>query len=175
MSTPAGTLKVMAGDAFACVQVSGRANFTLGIDFQALLAELHKRDYPYVVLDLSDCMLMDSTFLGILTGFGLKMGQGAEASNKRVVELLNPNARVSELLENLGVMQLFTLRQGTQDTPPCAEQPLPTNPAPSQQQLKRACLEAHQTLMSLNSENAARFKDVTQFLSEEIKKSKTAA
>ena len=173
MSNPVGHLKVMTGDDFACVKVSGRANFTLGIDFQTLLAEVQKRNYAYVVLDLSDCMLMDSTFLGILTGFGLKMGSINGGSKSHVVELLNPNARVAELLENLGVLQLFTLRQGEQDRP-CVEQSSPAITAPSQQQLKRACLEAHQTLMSLSNENASRFKDVAQFLSEELKRTKSA-
>jgi hypothetical protein len=35
------------------------------------------------------------------------------------------------------------------------------------------CLEAHQTLIELSPANAARFKDVAQFLAEGAKKSKT--
>jgi anti-sigma B factor antagonist len=174
MSTPSGQLKVLTGDDFACVKISGRANFTLGIDFQSLLGEVQKRDYSIVVMDLTDCLLMDSTFLGILTGFGLKMSQPNGSSKSHVVELLNPNVRVAELLENLGVIQLFTLRHGTNDTP-CVEQTTPSLPAPNQQQLTRACLEAHQTLMAMSADNATKFKDVAQFLSEELKKTKTAA
>jgi hypothetical protein len=33
-------------------------------------------------------------------------------------------------------------------------------------------MEAHETLMALSPENAARFKDVAQFLAEGVKKSK---
>jgi len=39
--------------------------------------------------------------------------------------------------------------------------------------LTRTSIEAHQILMALSPENAARFKDVTQFLAEGLKKAKT--
>lgn len=166
-------MKVLVGEDFACVKVSGRANFTLGIDFQTLLSEMQRRDYGYVVMDLSDCMLMDSTFLGILTGFGLKMSQ-TNGTKRRVVELLNPNSRVSDLLENLGVIQLFTVRHGTNESP-CQEIQTGSSASPSHQELTRTCLDAHKILMDLSPENAARFKDVAQFLTEELKKQKTPA
>jgi anti-sigma B factor antagonist len=172
MNVVPGKLKVLTGDDFACVRISGRANFTMGMDFQSLLAEVQKRNYHYVVMDLSECMLMDSTFLGILTGFGLKMAQTNGDSKPHVVELMNPNSRVSELIENMGVMRLFRLHEGVHKTPQCEEQQLSSSSPASQQQLTRSCLEAHQILMSLNAENAARFKDVAQFLAEELKKSK---
>jgi hypothetical protein len=40
---------------------------------------------------------------------------------------------------------------------------------PTHEQITRTCLEAHQTLMQVNPENATRFKDVTQFLAEDLK------
>jgi len=36
--------------------------------------------------------------------------------------------------------------------------------------LTRACLEAHETLMAINPENVARFKDVAMFLAEDLAK-----
>ena len=38
--------------------------------------------------------------------------------------------------------------------------------------MTRTCLEAHQTLIDLSPANAARFKDVAQFLAEGVKKPK---
>ncbi len=51
---------------------------------------------------------MDSTFLGVLAGFGLANNPDA-APDKREIELLNPSARVRELLDNLGVLSLFNV------------------------------------------------------------------
>lgn len=168
-------MMVLTGKKFACVKITGRANFTLSIEFQMLLNELRKNGFTFVVMDLSDCMLMDSTFLGMLTGFGLKMTQANGESGPHTVELLNPNARISELLDNLGVLHLFKVRQGNASLPDCVEQPSPQAANPNQQQLTRACLEAHETLMSLNAENAKKFKDVAQYLAEELKKQRAVA
>jgi hypothetical protein len=45
---------------------------------------------------------------------------------------------------------------------------------PSHEELTRASLEAHQTLMDLKPENVARFKDVVKFLAEDLKKLRQA-
>ena len=86
---------VLACKNFTCVKVVGRANFTYGPDFKTLLTELARRGYGYFIIDLSECVLMDSTFLGILAGFGLKLNQTA-APDKSGIELLNPNARITD-------------------------------------------------------------------------------
>jgi anti-sigma B factor antagonist len=169
-----GKLTVLAGKNFACVKIAGRANFTLSIDFQSLVNELQKNDYPFVVIDLSECLLMDSTFLGMLTGFGLKMGHPNGQSDPRVVELLNANARIAELLENLGVLHLFKTRQGQLSADECVMLTTPAASSPNQADLTRACLDAHQTLMALNAENATKFKDVARFLADELQKHKSA-
>ncbi|MDB6032217.1 MAG: Anti-sigma-factor antagonist, partial [Verrucomicrobiales bacterium] len=37
-------------------------------------------------------------------------------------------------------------------------------------EISRTCLEAHKTLMEINPANISKFKDVTQFLAEDLKK-----
>jgi hypothetical protein len=113
-------------------------------------------------------MLMDSTFLGVLAGFGLKMNQ-ADASNQRGIELYNPNARITELLENLGALPLFKVITVALQLPGDVETSTPESINPSHEQITRTSLEAHQTLMAVNPDNVARFKDVTQFLAEDLK------
>ena len=116
---------------------------------------------------------MDSTFLGVLAGFGLQLGAPDAAAGDRGIELLNPNARIRELLETLGILHLFRLAQGSRALP---DQPEPCDEnasGPTRDEIKRACLEAHETLMAINPENASRFKDVTQFLAEDVKKLRT--
>jgi anti-anti-sigma regulatory factor len=170
MSTAAAKLLIFAGEKFACLRIIGRANVTTSVDFRSLMNELRQRGYNYFVLDLSECALMDSTFLGVLSGFGLKLRSSQTDPDKLPIELVNANARITELLENLGVLHLFKLTEGGV-TATC--QPTEHTPAnPTKEEITRACLEAHRTLMDINPGNRAKFKEVAAFLAEDLKKSK---
>jgi len=171
MNAPSAKILVFAGEKFVCIKISGRANFTSSIDFKTLVGELRQKGYQYFVLDLSECVLMDSTFLGVLTGFGLQMESQNRDAQTRAIELFNPNPRITDLLENLGVLHLFRVKHGRVSVPDCTERShTPVNA--SREEVTRACLEAHETLMQINPENVARFKEVTQFLAEDLKKLK---
>jgi anti-anti-sigma regulatory factor len=162
-------LSVLVGKDFACVKIAGRANFMSSPDFKTLLGELGQKGYSHFIVDLSECVLMDSTFLGVLAGFGLKTSPDA-APGKCDIELSNPNTRVSELLENLGVLPLFKVITGALQLPGTTESCTPELASPTQKEITRTSLEAHQTLMAANPDNVARFKDVALFLAEDLKK-----
>jgi anti-anti-sigma regulatory factor len=168
MSTLSAKLLVLVGKDFACVKISGRANFSFSPDFKVLLAGLAQKGYGHFIIDLSECVLMDSTFLGVLAGFGLKMNP-AGTPDQHGIELLNANARVTELLENLGALHLFKTTRGalplSGDIQACTPEPA----HPTHEQITRTSLEAHRTLMAVNPDNVARFKDVTRFLAEDLK------
>jgi anti-anti-sigma regulatory factor len=152
---------------FACVRIRGRANYVSSPDFKTLLSELSGKGYQRFIIDLSECVLMDSTFLGVLAGFGLKLPPGT--SGRQGIELLNANARVAELLENLGAARLFRMTNGALELPDDARNGTPAPANPTREDVTRTCLEAHQTLMKMSPENAARFKDVARFLAEDLK------
>jgi anti-sigma B factor antagonist len=164
---------VMVGEQFACIRIVGRANFTSSVDFKTLVDELRQKGCNCFVLDLSECVLMDSTFLGVLVGLGLKLTSGNGEPVRHGVELFNPSPRITELLETLGVLHLFKITEGTFTTaaPTQTVEHAPGNP--TKEEVTCTCIEAHQTLMALSPANAARFKDVAQFLAEGLKKSKT--
>jgi anti-sigma B factor antagonist len=166
MALPSAKLSVLVGKDFACVKIAGRANFTFSPDFKTLLAELVQKGYGHFIIDLSECVLMDSTFLGVLAGFGIKLNQPAP-SHDGGIELSNPNARATELLENLGVLQLFKIITGSLQL--AGEMCVPALVNPSHEEITRTSLEAHQALMAVNPDNVPRFKDVTQFLAEDLK------
>jgi anti-sigma B factor antagonist len=173
MALPSAKLSVLVGKDFACVKIAGRANFTFSPDFKTLLAELIQKGYGRFIIDLSECVLMDSTFLGVLAGFGIKLNQPAAtvgSTATRGIELSNPNARVTELLENLGVLQLFKIVNGTLKISGDVCELTPDPVGASREEIARTSLEAHQTLMAVNPDNVLRFKDVTQFLAEDLKK-----
>ena len=171
MSNSSAKLMVYVSGHLACVKICGRANFTASFDFRTLSDELAAKGFTSFILDLSDCLLMDSTFLGILAGFGLKMAAPVDGKPHRgAIEILNPNARISDSLENLGIAHLFKMvrcennsasGQTASEVPECN---------PSRHDVTKTCLEAHEILMSLDPANIARFKDVTQFLTEDLKR-----
>ena len=165
MGTSSASLLVLVGKDFACVKIAGRANFTSSPDFKTLLEELTQKGYRHFLIDLSACALMDSTFLGVLAGFGMKLNTGGE----RGIELCGPNARVAELLENLGALHLFKVLEGALELPGEVKACTPELSNPTLEEITRTSLEAHQTLMQVNPENVARFKDVTQFLAEDLR------
>jgi anti-sigma B factor antagonist len=165
---PSAKLSVLVCKDFACVKIAGRANFTFSPDFKTLLTELNQKGYNRFLIDLSECVLMDSTFLGVLAGFGLATNPGG-TPDKCDIELLNPSNRIYELLENLGVLGLFKVTTVPPAMPGDAKAAAPEPGQPSHEEITRTCLEAHQALIAGNPENAARFKDVVQFLAEDLK------
>ena len=116
-------------------------------------------------MDLSECVLMDSTFLGVLAGFGMNLNPDGEKG----IELYNPNPRVSELLENLGALHLFRVLNEPLQLPDGVQASTPESSNPTHEEITRISLAAHKTLMQVNPDNVARFKDVTQFLAEDLK------
>jgi hypothetical protein len=89
------------------------------------------------------------------------------------IELLNANARIIDLLESLGVLHLFKVTQGPLALPDNAQAHTHEPVCSTREEVTRACLEAHRTLMELNPQNASKFKEVAQFLAEELKKKET--
>lgn len=169
MNAPTAKLLILMGEQFACVKVTGRANFTTSVDFKSILSGLESKGYSYFVIELSECALMDSTFLGVLAAFGARMSPADDGCVKKLIELRNANERLLELLENLGVIHLFKTCQG--EVPKCQEVDSVIC-HPSREALTQASLEAHQVLMEINPQNVSRFKDVTKFLAEDLERIK---
>ena len=168
MGASSSTLQVAVTDQVALVKISGRASFNYSVEFKTLVYELRARGYRRFILDLTDCLIMDSTFLGVLAGFGLKLAESGD--EKATVTLLNLNQRILDLLENLGVTHLFQMMQGTEPLSQKCREVRQTDSARSKLETARACLEAHQTLMSINPANIPKFKDVTRFMAEDLKR-----
>jgi anti-anti-sigma factor len=163
-------MSVWAQDKVAWIRFEGRANFNSSIDFKALVNGLTDKGYSRFVLDLTECILMDSTFLGVLAGLGLKFSNTRNGNTIRTIELLNPNARIADLLENLGVEHLFKIVSGPELNNNRLAPVEQTPASRDRKEISRTCLEAHETLMQINPANVPKFKDVADFLAEDLKK-----
>jgi anti-anti-sigma regulatory factor len=160
-STPAqSSISVWVGEQVVWIKVLGWANLKISVDFKRLVQSLFEKGYEIFRLDLTACKLMDSTFLGVLAGLGQRLPAR--------IQLLNPNARIMDILANLGVEHLFEVQQ---DTSPGADEyhvTSITDFSPSQTELARISLEAHQCLLRESPGNIPKFKEVTQFLEEDL-------
>lgn len=169
MNSTIGKLLVWTGPGVACIRVTGRANFNISVDFRKLMRRLAPTGQERILIDLSECRLMDSTFLGTLAFEAGQMKRRSGAPDAPKLELLNPNPTVRELIEDLGVAGLFRFveRDLTQEAFTAA----PPVDAASPVELTRTCLEAHELLMALHPANVAKFKEAAAFLAEELRRS----
>jgi anti-anti-sigma regulatory factor len=168
MSESLAKLMVAVCDQVVFIKINGRADFNLSLDFKKLFQELRQRGYGRFVLEARNCLMMDSTFLGMLADVALRFCN-ADSPLGFPLELINPNPRIAETLENLGVAHLFKITHS-----PAASgvnyEPLAQAGDKSKTEVTRTCLEAHITLMGLKAENVQKFKDVAQFLAEDLKR-----
>ncbi len=157
----------------ACVRVTGRANFTTSVDFKKLMRQLQESGCRTVVLDLTECVLMDSTFLGVLANEGQQRAVQQAGGAKPGLELVNPNQRIRDLIDNLGVTHLFQVihcdlsKEEFKAVEPAA--------GTTREEITRTCLEAHQALMALNPANVSKFRDVAQYFADTLQKHQSPA
>ncbi|MBL9128568.1 MAG: STAS domain-containing protein, partial [Verrucomicrobiales bacterium] len=110
MKTPPGTTfpAFAAGD-LAWVGVVGPGICKESGRFETLLDQIVLRGFSTLVVDLSSCPRMDSTFVGVL----LRLAQGPsipDGSAPKLRILLNrPTEQVRELLDTLCLDQVFEL------------------------------------------------------------------
>ena len=155
------SMSVCVRDQVACVRIVGRANLTSSVDFKKLLQQLHDDGCMRVILDLGQCAMMDSTFLGVLARAARNCDEARKEGRRCAIELLHPSERVLEMLENLDVVNLFTI---VNDAPEFGAFKRVEQGSTTRLELNRTCLEAHETLMDTNRDNERRFKDATDFL-----------
>jgi anti-anti-sigma factor len=164
--TPAHMMVAVEGGT-VYLKISGRASVACSVDFQKLVSGLKERGFSNFVCNLKDCPMMDSTFLGVLAGFSLKLMQSVSGSKEPLFVLANANERVSDAIDNLGMSAYFKFANDTCETHQYNE----TGPcSASKLDIARTSLQAHTLLMSLHPANIDKFKDVAEFLAEDLKR-----
>ncbi len=161
MNTPANILVGTTALGTVWVRVEGKGSYqnspVLKDFFKSMIQEKHT-DF---VVDLRNCPVMDSTFMGTLTAIGLglrDLGQGK-------LRLVNLNERNLELLSSLGLDQLLTIvpNEALATAGPSEEKALDSGRADKLTE-KQTMLEAHEACVAADQANAAIFKDVIEYL-----------
>lgn len=139
------------------VRVAGRGTFQNSTGLKDFAAEMMRRGHREFIVDLRDCELMDSTFMGTLAGIALRLG--AEGR----LQVVRANTRCRQVMKNLGLDRVLTLEDdaaGPEPTPPLQD----AEGDPPREAKRETIIEAHRNLVAADPENEVRFKDVIDFL-----------
>ena len=165
-------LEVARQGATAYLHVLGRATFTVGPVLKQFGTAAIKDGCTRMVLDVSVCEGMDSTFMGVLAGMATRLAR--QTGGKML--MLNVSDKLFEILSTLGLDQLIECRRRGAVPEPLVEPPLTARvlspiaaAAADLQTTQHVILEAHTTLSAVSAENQLRFKDVLTYLREDAR------
>src|SRR2546423_2337283 len=141
------------------VKVEGKGNFLNSGNLKEFAREMVDRGYREFVIDLADCAMMDSTFMGTMAGVALRLKELGHGH----LHVVHCGDRSQELLSGLGLDQIFDIH-GTGARPPECKAVEQTSGGQSREAQKQeqteTMLEAHEALCEAAPENLFRFKDV---------------
>ena len=145
------------------VRVEGKGSFLNSAGVKEFARAMISRGYREFVIDLHHCTVMDSTFMGTLAGVALRLreiGQGT-------LHVVNWNERNGGLIRNLGLDRLFVLN--LRDIPPLPEDAANPIETPEDRTAQaHTMLEAHEALVEAAPGNLMKFKDVLEYLKQDI-------
>jgi len=123
------------------------------------------------VIDMDECMGMDSTFMGVLAGLAMRLRR---ISGEMII--INLSSRNFSLLETLGLGRILTmcplgnvsedLKGKLANIPGISK--LDTS-APGRKITAEVMLAAHEDLVEVAPENLPKFRDVLTYLKEDLK------
>ncbi|MDE1169633.1 MAG: STAS domain-containing protein [Verrucomicrobium sp.] len=157
------TVQVARRDKLVYVQVRGRGSFQNAAHLKGFCDEMLKTGAEDFLIDLKECSYLDSTFLGILAGIGLKL----RTAGHGLVEVIHASHRNAELIQNLGLDRLFRFHLKPPEFEGVSLEQL-DGPATGRQQTGALMLQAHETLIKWDQQNATKFKDVVAYLREDL-------
>lgn len=154
------------GDA-VWVKLEGKGTFLNSGSFKEFTREMINRGYREFVVDLEDTAMMDSTFMGTMAGVALRLKEIGHGH----LYVVHCGQRSRDLLTGLGLDQLFTIHSNGSPAPRCERldrERTGDASADAKQEQKRQILEAHETLCEVAPENFSKFKDVLDYLKQDL-------
>jgi anti-sigma B factor antagonist len=161
------SIQVGVRGATVWVRVEGKGSFLNSGNLKEFAREMLDRGYREFVVDLADCVMMDSTFMGTMASVALRLkeiGQG----HLHIVHCKN---RSQELLSGLGLDQIFDIHDNGARAPEyeaLEQTPGGRSPEAKKKEQAETMLEAHEALCEAAPENLFRFKDVLDFLRQDL-------
>jgi len=147
------------------IRIIGRGSFKVSTTLKQFIAQVtSQQPVSTVVLDLTACIGMDSTFMGVLAGLSGRLKQSGQA-----LELINLSEKNAGLLATLGVDQVIAHYSHSHghELPDQTATSLSTAGV-TKKELAETALQAHQNLVELSEENRPRFKRVIEYLQADV-------
>ena len=151
-----------------CIRVQGKGSFQNSTGIKDFAAAMIRRGHRDFVVDLAQCPVMDSTFMGTLAFIAqrlLGLGQGG-------LYVIKANERNTDLLEGLGLNQILSLNG--EEAAIYAEELAVDEQLPTAATDKHATTEtmiaAHQALVDADPDNLCKFKDVLDYLKQDLRR-----
>ena len=164
MSIPSSIL-VGTTNKIVWIKVEGKGSFLNSAGVKEFSKEMVNRGHREFVVDLRNCPVMDSTFMGTLAMIALRLREIGQGS----LHVVNLNERNHDLLSNLGLDQLFSMDVcGVRETGAARNnlEPAATPSDPASQ--AETIIEAHEALVEADPENLTKFKDVLDYLKQDL-------
>ncbi len=160
------SIQVGVNGAAVWVKVEGKGSFLNSGNLKEFAREMVSRGYREFVLDLENCAMMDSTFMGTMAGVALRLKELGHGH----LHVIHCGQRSRELLTGLGLDQIFSIHAKGAAAPEWEVLPSPTvgTPTVQKQQQAQQMLDAHEALCEAAPENFSRFKDVLEYLKQDL-------
>jgi len=147
-------------------RILGRGSFKISASLKDFGNTLLGKGIPRLVIDLRDCVGMDSTFMGVTAGL---CGRFHKESGGKVM-MAHASDKIQRLMSTLGLDRLTDpLEEESVLDQDAALKELhiaPQTPLESAETM----LEAHETLVAAHPDNSPRFQDVLDYLREDIRR-----
>ncbi len=160
------------------IRVVGRGTFQNSQPLRHYALDCIQRGHQQFIVDLGACPVMDSTFLGVLAGIGLRLRRGGSNATQHV-NMVNVSNKNAVLIHTLGLDQLLSVQVAADEA---AMVPLPSNchlerlpesdidhqtKPLDRNETTNLMLNSHENLIAADEHNAPRFEQVTKYLREE--------
>ena len=162
MNQEEDTVSVARAGKVIYARVHGLGNFSNALMFEEFCEAELQQGVDCFAIDLAICTGMDSTFMGVLAGLSTHFPPG-----RSPIVILNASAKNRQLLDDLGLSKLITVRDRHDEIPPLEMQPLASDTLPARERAERI-RRAHQQLIDADGRNAAKFGPVMQLLKREL-------
>lgn len=149
----------------AWVRVIGRGIFINSLPIKTWLLSRIEEGYSRLLIDLSDCKSMDSTFMGAVTGLSLRMKRLGRAP----ITIANVTGHNKRLLETLGLDKFLVLEEKFEIDTSLNWELLPIESLDKLTTTKHM-MNAHEKLIGTGSLAEEQFKNVHELLKEDLKK-----
>jgi len=149
------------------VKIGGRGSFLNSGNLKEFAREMLDRGYREFVVDLADCAMMDSTFMGTMASVALRLKELGRGH----LHVVHCGNRSRELLSGLGLDQIFDIHVDGATAPKCEALERASKDLSRESEKKEqteTMLEAHEALCEAAPENLFRFKDVLDYLKQDL-------